>query len=393
MNLAQSLPKTERYLFIDGLRAIAMILVMMDHSYDFYWRYVPNYAHITISPIYAFFSGCGKEGLFIYFMISGFLITGVMIPDFSNGIDLKKFYISRFFRIVPLFSIVVLCVYIISKILGSRYFYSNYSDISYLVSLFYLQDFFQEHPIFHHVWSLALEVQFYIFYPLIAIALFKFTGDESKRRWVFLKIFFVLAILSILYRHFYQKMGLHELQTLEYCDGIFYGSILKILEPYYPKFKQPYRLVFTIVCLLTASIVLKLSTIMADRKLALIGWDPPFVTYVVFTLVFFSAYYKLKPLNFILENRIIRWFGRISYAFFLWHYPLRYFLVQIGPTPYYGFFSSLSCLWITTTIAAIVSTYTIEKFFLNLKLKILDRGAPRPKLGINMVSTMIQGSN
>ena len=274
MNLSKRIfnPEHRKYLFLDGLRAVAMILVMMGHSYDFYWRYVPNYAHITISPIYAFFSGCDQEGVYLFFMLSGFLITGVMINDFSKAIELKKFYIRRFLKIVPLFSIVVVLVYVLSKYLGV---YKEYNDALYLVPLFYLQDFFPPHPILSQAWSLTVEMEFYLVYPLIAIAIFTWIKKANERRWLLLRAVLLLASLAVAYRHLHHHFGAPDINVLDYCDGLFLGCALKIMEPYYPKFKKPYQLIFTLACVVTAFLLLKFSGTVVDRKFTLNAWDNP----------------------------------------------------------------------------------------------------------------------
>ena len=213
-------------------------------------------------------------------------------------------------------------------------------------------------------------MQFYTIYPLIAIGVFKLTKEPLDRRWLLLRIVIVLAIFSLAYRHLFQSIPGPVITTLEFCDSLFIGCALKLLEPFYPKIKQPYQWIFASICLLIAFLILKFSTTLIDRKLTLICWDKPLYINVVFILIFFAAYYKLKPLNWFLENPFICWMGRISYAFYLWHYPIRYFLPHLGPTPYFGFFSSLTCEWLATTIMAALSTYTVEKYFLNLRYKL-----------------------
>ncbi len=353
----------QRYLFLDGLRALAMLCVMFDHSYDFYSRYVPNYANEHISSIYAFFGGFANEGVFMFFMISGFLITGVMIRDFSHDIDIPRFYIRRFLKIVPLFTIVIALVYLLSKLLGV---YKEYSDVLYLTPLFYLQDFFPAHPIFSHAWSLTVEVEFYLIYPLIALAIFGWIKTPQARRLTLLGSVLFLALLSLCYRHGH---GGETIILFQNCDGLFLGCALKLLEPNYLKIKMPYQLIFSTFCFIGAFLVLKTYTTMIEGKLAFRCWDHALPTYAIFTLLFLSAYYGFVPLKWLLENPPIRWLGRISYAFYLWHYPLRYILLKLGPHPYYGFFSSLTCYWIVTIIVAALSTYTIERYFLNLRFK------------------------
>ena len=161
---------------IDGLRAIAVILVV------FYHLKIP------------FFSG-GFLGVDIFFVISGFLITRIILNELviTKHFSIIKFYLRRVRRIIPVLLLVIITTIPFSWILFLPDALTDYSKSS-LASLLFSSNFYfyfteQEYgaqssllkPLLH-TWSLAVEEQFYIFFPLILIF---FTKNNYFKNFIF----------------------------------------------------------------------------------------------------------------------------------------------------------------------------------------------------------------
>jgi peptidoglycan/LPS O-acetylase OafA/YrhL len=141
---------------LDGLRALSVAAVAWSH-----WRTVWN-PHPSIFP--------GAElGVETFFVISGFLITGILLDNRSEAARpsiLRQFYIRRFLRIFPLFYLTILIGLLLqADSMGATWFW----HVTYLCNIyFYL---FGWHGFLSHFWSLAVEEQFYFFWPLLMVFL------------------------------------------------------------------------------------------------------------------------------------------------------------------------------------------------------------------------------
>ena len=159
-----------RYPSMDGLRGISIILVVLFHFNV--WNY-------------------GALGVNIFFVISGFLITIINLKEYheTGSISLKKFYQRRVLRILPL-----LYLYLIVVVILNFIYHLDISKINILGAMAFLLDFsyFRSHYFTWftgHLWSLAVEEQFYLFIPLI----FKFNYKLFVST-----IFFIIIILPII---------------------------------------------------------------------------------------------------------------------------------------------------------------------------------------------------
>lgn len=172
---------------IDGLRAVAVLAVI--------------FFHFGIE----LFSG-GFVGVGVFFVISGYLITSIIISEIKQeSFSIARFYERRFRRILPALVFVAIVVLIAGSILfhpkhlvdlgrsmiATTLFSSNV--------LFYTQSGYFDHaselkPLLH-TWSLAVEEQFYIFFPIILLAVAKYTTGKFFK-WVVI-IFFVSFLLSL----------------------------------------------------------------------------------------------------------------------------------------------------------------------------------------------------
>jgi peptidoglycan/LPS O-acetylase OafA/YrhL len=144
---------------LDGVRAIAVLMVVTVHVHDQVWNWLN-----------------GSAGVTLFFVLSGYLITTLALEETANTgrVDLKAFYIRRIFRIFPLYYL-VLAIYC-AIILGGAS--PSHPPELFRRTLPYYLFYFQEYPLyaapgapFYQSWSLGIEEKFYLFWPLIFVLL------------------------------------------------------------------------------------------------------------------------------------------------------------------------------------------------------------------------------
>lgn len=153
--------KVNRIPSIDGLRAVAVSLVVAAHATT-----LPGVAGSTggyvVSKIFS-----GSAGVQIFFVISGFIITYLFIAEASkNGtINLKRFYIRRGFRLMPPALTFLFVLFLLTNIKEL-----NVSNLEFISSLFFFRNYINDGGwLTGHIWSLSVEEQFYFLWPLVMI--------------------------------------------------------------------------------------------------------------------------------------------------------------------------------------------------------------------------------
>ncbi|OZE95094.1 acyltransferase [Rhodococcus sp. 15-2388-1-1a] len=139
---------------LDGLRALSIILVLTVHTHDPMWE-----------------SFNGALGVTLFFAISGFLITTLLLREEHRGgrISLSKFYIRRFFRIVPLYALALITFSLLVIGLGQGTGAGNYLERLPLLATFNGE--FAGSGTFSHSWSLGIEEKFYLVWPALAFGI------------------------------------------------------------------------------------------------------------------------------------------------------------------------------------------------------------------------------
>ena len=185
---------------IDGLRAIAVIPVILFHAGIFG------------------FSG-GYIGVDIFFVISGYLITTIILDELSqNKFPIKNFYERRAKRILPALSAVLVVTTFLAFIFMPANLLKSYanslmsvvtftSNFHFFTTSGYFSTVSDQKPILH-TWSLAVEEQFYLFFPI----LLSYLWVKGKKQIT--KIIIILSMLSLLLAHFLAVKG--------YADANFY---------------------------------------------------------------------------------------------------------------------------------------------------------------------------
>ena len=304
---------------LDGLRALAVILVILFHS------------GIQI------FSG-GYIGVDIFFVLSGYLITGIIINKLkNNSFSFTEFYAKRIKRLIPSLTIVKIFSLVIGYYLMSPYqFFTLIDQALYstiLLSNFYLSknsDYFSlstfENPLMH-TWSLSLEEQFYLIFPIFFLILYY----KFKNKIVSILLFFLFFSLFLV-----QFAGNFTFEKPFIEDELFFFNQPGFAS-YFMLIGRLFEFLFGSVSYVLTLRLKKLNfshNIMSYFGFALIilsfflydenSGFPNFLTLTpVLGTILIIIYYQEKNsyLNFLTYKPIL-FIGTISYSLYLWHQPL-----------------------------------------------------------------------
>ncbi len=294
---------------IDGLRAIAILPVILYHTHSFS------------------FAESGFLGVDIFFVISGFLITNILLTEIQNTkkISLLNFYNRRVRRIIPaLFFVTIISIYPAYKLLFPftlKDFGQSLMGVSTLLPnlIFILQGgYFAEanslKPLLH-TWSLGVEEQFYFFFPLFLLIFWKFL---NKNIIILIIILFSLSLILS-----------NDLSNGEYIQENFLLPITRMWElfagaiiSYYNFFlKKKEFSFFTKNILSFLGLVLLLYSFILFNEATP---HPSFLTLIpvlgTCLIILFSS--KETIIGKILSFKYLVGIGLISYSLYLWHYPI-----------------------------------------------------------------------
>jgi peptidoglycan/LPS O-acetylase OafA/YrhL len=199
-------PTTSRLPSLDGWRAVSILMVLGFHS-TFATGFPPG-----LKPVFNWIFD-GNLGVRFFFVISGFLITWLMIleKDKDGSVNLREFYTRRCLRILPIY-LVFLCVLAVLHLVG----FARQSSSAWIGNLTFTRSFMggytEGDSVSAHLWSLSIEEQFYLIWPI----LFSLSEGKSKR-----------SILSILAVPIFLAPAIRGISFMWFYPGIFYFQILK----------------------------------------------------------------------------------------------------------------------------------------------------------------------
>ena len=311
---------------IQGLRAIAILLVIL--------------AHAEVSA----FSG-GFVGVDIFFVLSGYLITGCLVYEYatSGSLVLKNFYARRLKRLLPALLVMLISTVLLTPVLLSKHeALAQGSSVMYAVTwtsnLFFAlstMDYFndlQTHDLFLHTWSLGVEEQFYLIWPVLLLLTFTLAARKVRRSEDHAPLFLMLGALFVI--------------------GIGLEWFLSIIRPMWAFYLMPSRIwqfalgacVFVwlhgigdrgknaplIRVLATTSgwfgaIGLALiigSAILLHRNLTYPGFWASLPSLGAALVIAAGQQSELKGVSRVLAHPALVWIGNRSYSWYLWHWPV-----------------------------------------------------------------------
>lgn len=338
---------------LDSLRFWSFFLVFLFHF------------NSTLFPI-------GWIGVNIFFTISGFLISSILIKSLGKTNYFLSFYWKRTLRIFPIYYLYILGVLIYCLIFQIP---GNFLPFPfYLQNVFIFLDF---PPITVHTWTLAIEEQFYLIFPFLIYFLNKININR-------IKIYFLIILLSFLYRFLMLQIfpGNYYFHTMLFSqmDSLIYGALLA--ELYLNKKSLPNFILPTGILIFlslwassysyTNDIIESFHVFNTPEKY-ITNYLGQFIYPIIGIIsVGLIDMYVNGRLSFIFDNRVFRSLGKISYGLYLYHF----LGLKLSQALLDTFQMDLSFWYLTlqfplslgiTLVIAIVSWKIIEKPMLNHK--------------------------
>lgn len=313
---------------IDGLRAVAVLMVLVGHT-------MPG------------FIGYGGLGVDLFFAISGYLVGGLLLGEGTRTgrIALGKFYARRGVRLLP-------ALFVMLTVTAA---FLRPSVSTVLAILFYVANWLRAGgdslgP-YGHMWSLSVEEQFYLVWPWVVMGAL---AVARERRGLTRRLVGCVALLGIVIAILARVLWWED-QDVAYnatparMDGLLWGVLLALALPRIVRSPGAVRAVraFSIgaLCVLVVIYVAGYESVWVSLVLP-----------VLCALVVAAAVVMFfRPLQVILASRAALWLGKISYGVYLWHYPLIRILPDMNPRP------RTLVIGVSSIACAALSWYLVER--------------------------------
>jgi hypothetical protein len=308
---------------IQGLRSLAVIAVLIFHINS---KYLAG----------------GFLGVDIFFVISGFLMTNILLNDYykNNKINLIKFYFSRLKRIVPALFVALFITLLLSLLIFSKEDIQKTSNNIYTSFLFISNIFFSNQTFnywdkqiytspFLHTWSLSVEWQYYLIYPLILMIVINvFKKFNVINKIIILNIF--MFIISFLLAKYYininaDKKAFYLLYSRAFELSL--GALTALFLLKKPKFNLSnfYQNMISIL----AFILLIISLFFDGKKIGFPVFGSLIPIFSTSILIYLLSNPNLFLYKF-LKNNILVYIGNLSYSLYLYHFIIYIFIKYIS---------------------------------------------------------------
>lgn len=351
---------------VDGLRGVAVILVVLLHAFG------------------AEFLGGGFYGVDLFFVISGFVITNKLLQEHANygKIAIFNFYLSRVFRLWPAFLVLLgYCIFTFDRPILKQATVAFFGMMNWVKALGFDQG---GGGALAHTWSLSAEEQFYLIWP----TLFAFMAARGRTFIVvciLVLIFFftleriTLALLGAAVDRLYYGLDTHS-------DALLFGCLLSVI-----RIKSGFRwdcAPLEILAFMTFVLMAVFSNI---ESLHVYVWGLTLIA-VSSTILTNAAANSGTVTEKVMSLSIFVWLGQRSYSLYLWHYPIlvaikrtRFFEEIRGNEDSWSRAVSLILLAVGILVAVLIShlSYSyIERPFISVGRRIVSRNVGEASTGL-----------
>ncbi|WP_163100176.1 acyltransferase family protein [Peribacillus alkalitolerans] len=327
--------RNHRYIAgLDGIRAIAVLAVIAYH-FSFSW------------------ARGGFLGVDIFFVLSGYLITSIILPEHGNQLDfsLRKFWMGRIRRLLPAAYVMIittsawvvlfnreLLTTIRGDAIASVFYVSNWWFIFHKLS--YFDSFGSPSPL-KNLWSLAIEEQFYLVWPLVLV-----TGlIVFKKRSRFSMIVWIGALCSALWMGILFQPGEDpsriyygtDTRSFELLIGCWLAIVWPMKRLSSNKLPTQLKYMLNLIGFLTFSIFI-VCVLFVDEYTSFLYRGGMLLFSLNAAILIACVCHPSSFLGYLLSFKPLRWIGTRSYGIYLWHYPVMVLstpVQEIG-NPVYG---------------------------------------------------------
>jgi peptidoglycan/LPS O-acetylase OafA/YrhL len=358
---------------LDGVRGLAIALVLLYHGWMF--KLVPDADALgtAIDSV----RQVGWAGVDVFFVLSGYLITGILCDSKDRPDFWRSFWIRRSLRVFPIYYIVLLAI-LVAGMVSPAFRHEGLSQI--WVNFLYLTNFWvgfrgEDVVPFDSAWSLALEEQFYLVFPFLVRLC-------SRRALTFALIAIAVAapVFRILTWH-YGSQRVFGPYALPYCrmDALAIGALLRLAISDATKMSIVNAASRSMPIVCTLAFCFLVVTQRKDAQFIAVGYTLTAVAAATLIARLISSPPRAWGRRFF-EGRALSYLGKISYGVYLFHLLVRVVLIKLlakvfAPEDINGTVYCAVLLFAMTGITLIVATVSfrlIEKPILTLK----DRWAP-----------------
>ena len=287
--------KTDRIPALDGLRGIAILLVVISH--------VPGWGFAQFG---------GAVGVQLFFVLSGFLITRILIAEVrqTGTVSLRSFWLRRAARLLPAIIVLIVGFVPVALFLGetSAWLRNSLLGASYQAS--FILSGGGSLGVVDHMWSLAVEEWFYLVWPFVIVVLARRVPGRG----------FVSAIAGIAGTAIIWKVHLNVSVPYERSyfsiDGNAFALLGGAVTAALAHRTEATRSNLALNTAVAVIVVFALAPDLSDNARAIL-WG----TLLLMPISAVAVWYAQRGSK-ILESGVLRWFGRVSYSLYLWHLPL-----------------------------------------------------------------------
>lgn len=383
---AQEAPRVP---FLDGVRGLAILLVLLHHGNEV--DEITRFDHWLMN-----FTQSAWTGVDLFFVLSGFLITGILLDTKKSGNYFKSFYARRSVRIFPLYYLTIFIYFYVfqpvfrpddADVLALKddqiWFWTYLSNVQTAMHGTWPR---AQHLM--HLWSVSIEEQFYIVWPAVVLLM-------NRQRLKFVCLCCICASFSLRVILMLSHGGPVPtyVSTATRLDGLALGALIAAM------IREPGEIDLLVRNIRIAgsiglAFILGMFVFHGGLNMNSIVDNPDSLTPYSFTVMtfgllavalFFSWFLVMglvaPPRSLLvrfLSSRVLRMFGKYSYCMYLWHMPVQFFLlgtVGVWPRKFPTLFGSqlpgqlvlYACLIGVTLVCAMISWQLFEKQFLKLK--------------------------